>query len=304
MKNTEPSQIITLVEQFLASLKRQPFRPKTIISRRKSLNRFNHFLTTIAIDRFQDVTVHVLRQYREYLTKNNLSANTRDIHLYALRQFFDHLEAQGLLFENPTRAISLHQKSNGLPSILTEDECKRLFHPSLITTDMDKRNHLILLLLWECALRTRELLTLTIFDFDQTQKTLRVLGNNRRQRILSLSDSLATRLIEHLQRIRQPSLKHTNPDSSALFLDRSGNPLSLGAFQQLLRTYGIKAKLSRPLSCPLLRRTAITHKLQNGADPVTLAAALGYTQVYTLARYLKTTVPKLKKKHQTTKTKK
>ena len=108
------NNLTVVIDRFLESLKARNYSIATIKSRQGALKRFISFLADNHIKRFQDVSLEVFEDYRLFLIDSDLSENTVDSYLWAIRSLFDYLDDQSLIFENPTRDIEIHRKSSGL----------------------------------------------------------------------------------------------------------------------------------------------------------------------------------------------
>jgi integrase len=153
------------------------------------------------------------------------------------------------------------------------------------------RDYTIALCLSELALRSAEVVSLTLDDLDWRAMTVRILHTKqRRQRLLPLPESVARALLNYLKRGRPPTrsrtlfVHHQPPVGSALSTQsvrkRMGN-----AF----RRCGIKASGTH-----ILRHTWATWAHRGGAGLKLIADLLGHRSLGTTARYAHVHVEELR----------
>jgi site-specific recombinase XerD len=106
-------------------------------------------------------------------------ASRTTVHDYcrALRTFFNWLEREGLIAENPLSHLKPPTTENKVIMALTPDEVARLFQCCTGTTPLDVRNRAILSLLLDTGLRVSELAALTIDDVDMHTGSITYLPN-------------------------------------------------------------------------------------------------------------------------------
>jgi site-specific recombinase XerD len=169
---------------------------------------------------------------------------------------------------------------------------------------------------------------LTIYDVDLPNRTVRVLGKGRKERVLPIGKHAAGHLRDYLQHGRpkllkrraasqsgsklragatfscssQPTLTNQRPketiEETALWLSHNtGEPLFADGVTFALRKLGKQAGLPQALTCHVFRRTCATAILRNGAHPEMVKTMLGHSSLKSLAQYLRVTIQEIKRMH-------
>jgi len=288
-------------EAYLASLKRRRYSIKTINTFRYPLKQFISFLAASSnLVRLQDVSRPDLETWSRRLVERNLSEATRDIYLRSVRNLFNWMESEGMLFDNPAATFKTPHFQRKLPSVHSEKEILRLLEQPSPTTAQGLRDRAIIEIGYSCALRREELQRLTLHDPDFLQNTLHVIGKGSRERMLPLGEQAIAWLRNYTDNARPELLKHNKNDSTtdALWINHIGRPLSGQGINYRLKQYGRDAGIKRNITVHALRRSCATHMLRNGAHPIQIQMLLGHADMSHLSQYLRLTITDIKQMHQ------
>jgi integrase/recombinase XerD len=175
---------------------------------------------------------------------------------------------------------------------------ERLLSVINITTHIGIRDRAMVETAYCCALRLNEMLKLTIFNTDFDNRTLRVPGKGKKERILPLGKQAVKWLKEYMIKARPHLAEHAeNTNCDLLWLSDEGKAVSERSYQNMLRCHAEKANLSGKVTGHSMRRACATHMLKNGAHPVAVQHLLGHADLHTLRRYLNLTLDDLRKAH-------
>ncbi|HBA85983.1 MAG TPA: integrase [Verrucomicrobia bacterium] len=207
-------------------------------------------------------------------------------------------------------------KHRNVPSVLTREECAELF--SLLSGT----SRLMAELMYGAGLRLSELLRLRVQDVDLSRLQLAVrAGKGNKDRLTMIPRSLAPRLREHRERLRELHRKDREAGVAGVFLPealerkwptagekfewfwffpsrnlmsdpRSGvvrrhHVLDV-SFQKAIREAAKKARLDKKITPHTLRHSFATHLLENGTGIRDLQDLLGHANVNTTQIYLHT----------------
>ena len=209
----------------------------------------------------------------------------------ALRNFYRWLERAGHDQNPAIHAITPTRRNKSLPKALSTDQTTGLIESvNLIDADrpawVTKRDRALLLLLYGCGLRISEALSLNREDIEQSdlgQKSLRILGKGRKERLVPLLSTVAEALHDYIE--HSPP-KNTDTEKAPLFIGVRGQRLSARVVQLTI------ARTRRMLNLPdsttphALRHSFATHLLRGSGDLRAVQELLGHqslssTQLYT-----------------------
>jgi integrase/recombinase XerD len=91
-------------------------------------------------------------------------------------------------------------------------------------------------------------------------------------------------------------------ESDRIFLGATGKPISPVQLSQLVRSYLESAEIKKSGACHVLRHTAATLMLENGADLRSLQTLLGHASLNTTQVYTHITIDRLRQVHDATHT--
>lgn len=285
-------------DDFLDNLRIRKYQPTTITNRQNSMNKFISFLDAIGVERFQEVTRLIMDEYRLFMVDSKLAFNTVELHLRAARRLFTYLEENSQLFENPTREMRLHKHQLTLGPVLTEKEAKKLLASCDLSTKFGVRNRAIIEFLYSTGVRLEEAASLTIFDIDFNNRSVRVLGKGRKERVLPLGKHALYYLEKYMRFARQEMIDSSGEtETNALWLSNKRIQLTKHGITRMIEEQALKAGIVKRVSTHTLRRTCATHLLRNGAHPFVVAELLGHAELRTLSHYLKISITDLMKTH-------
>jgi site-specific recombinase XerD len=169
--------------------------------------------------------------------------------------------------------------------LITPGELDRLMRAPEVASVQGLRDRAILELLFSTGLRISELCALSTDDVDLSRDEFSVRGKGDKIRVVFLSESAKSAISSYL--------KARKDMSDALFVQYGKNAknasdvrLSVRAVQRMLKSYAIKAGITRKVSPHVIRHSFATDLLSNGADIRSVQALLGHanigtTQIYT-----------------------
>ena len=225
-----------------------------------------------------------LDRYVESLYGAGLSARSVARHITTLRNFYRFLIQEGQLERDPTEFLAQPKQWTRLPKYLNLGEVDKLVGAPPLDKPTGLRDRAMLELLYATGLRVSELCRLEISAVERAMGLLRVTGKGNKQRIVPFGDAAGAAMDRYLGDGRPRLLK--GRASRFLFVTARGSAMTRQTFWKLLRGYGLRAGISRPLTPHVIRHSFATHLVEGGADLRSVQIMLGHadistTQVYT-----------------------
>jgi integrase/recombinase XerC len=222
--------------------------------------------------------------------------------LSAVRSFLGFLMREGVLKANAAQDIQAPKIVRSLPETLDADQMARLLE--LPSGDaFVARDRAMMELLYSSGLRLAELVGLDLASIDLKDRTVRVLGKGRKDRVVPIGRMALAALAAWCAARAQ--LAH--PASTALFVGRRGRRLGARAVQARVAYWARRQGVPQHVYPHLFRHSFASHLLESGGDLRGVQELLGHadistTQIYThldfqhLARIYDATHPRARRK--------
>jgi len=238
-----------------------------------------------------DLDPEAIIAYLEHLeTARGNCAATRNVRLaavhafarFAAAQYPQHLElCQRLL------AVPFKRARTRVVEYLEADEIAAIIAAPDRTTRAGRRDHALLLVLFNTGARVQELLDIRPRDLQLVRPLqVRLIGKGRRERLCPLLPQTAEILGRYLD-----EMGFDGSSSEPIFRNRRGDPLTRFGVRYLVRKYTALAVsavpgLARKRVHPhVFRHSSAVHLLQAGVDMVSISHWLGHASVETTNRY-------------------
>jgi site-specific recombinase XerD len=273
---------------------------KTLDNYRRYLNRF---LEWAKIEKPEQITGDLVREYRLYLNRLNdgqLKKITQNYHLIALRGFLLYLSKNNIASLSPEK-IELAKSGQHEIEILDNSELERLLATPLEkeknhTKITNLRDRAILETLFSTGLRVSELCSLNREKINLEKTDFSIKGKGDKIRVVFLSEKAKEAIKKYLE-------KRTDIDPS-LFArikkvgKRDNLRLTPRSVQRIVQKWTIRAGIVKQITPHTLRHSFATDLLAGGADLRSVQALLGHANVSTTQIYTHVTDKGLKEIHQ------
>lgn len=307
-----------LLASYFMDLRIRNWSETTIDRRKYSLGRFINWLQARSIETFTEITPEVIAAYQRGLyhqgnlrTRKPLRAATQASYLSAVSDWCQWAYRKKFVPLNPTTELELPKEEHRLPgSYLSIDEVELLINTTDVTTQLGIRDRAILEVLYSSAIRRSELLNLTAYDIDRSRRLLMIrLGKGKKDRVVPIGERAIEWLEKYIADVRPwlvagngtvRTYKRQPEPTDKLILSNTGSSMRPEWLSALVRGYLEAAKIAKPGSCHMLRHTAATLMLENGADLRSLQTLLGHASLNTTQIYTHITIERLRKVHDAT----
>jgi integrase/recombinase XerC len=232
-----------------------------------------------------EVSPRTVRGFALELGDRGLDPASQARILSTARAFFRWLWETRRLPKNPASGLRNPKQPKRLPAFLTEGESQALLDLPPAVDFPSARLACLLELLYASGLRVSELVGLDLQDLLPEERTLRVLGKGRKERLVPYH-AQAAGILEVYLRFRSGFLARKElPPSPALFLNQRGGRLTPTSVRALLRSALEAAAVRSRVSPHALRHSFATHLLNRGMDLRAIQELLGHASLSTTQRY-------------------
>jgi site-specific recombinase XerD len=286
-----------LKTQFLEYLEIEKGRSvKTVENYDRYLSRF---FTWAKVSAPGKITENLVREFRLYLNRQpgvtgDLKKKTQNYYLIALRAFLKYLRKRGIESLSPER-IELAKVGGRDLDLISSTELGRLMEAPKGDSLQALRDRAILELLFSTGLRVSELCALDA-DLDLSRDEFSVRGKGEKVRVVFLSSSAKEAIKKYL--------KKRGDVDEALFVQMGKNAknskdlrLTPRSVERLVKSYAIKAGITRKVTPHVIRHSFATDLLENGADLRSVQALLGHQNIATTQVYTHVTDKHLREVH-------
>jgi integrase/recombinase XerC len=232
-----------------------------------------------------EVKPRVLRRFALELGERGLDPASQSRILSTTRAFYRWLFETQRLGTNPATGLRNPKLPQRLPAFLTEDESQSLLELPPAVDFPSARLRCLLELLYASGLRVSELTGLDLQDILMEQRTLRVLGKGRKERLVPFHTGAAQVLETYLAHRGAFLATKALPPTAALFLNQRGGRLTPTSVRTFLGTALEEVALRARISPHALRHSFATHLLNRGMDLRAIQELLGHASLSTTQRY-------------------
>lgn len=224
-----------------------------------------------------------------------LKASTINTKTASVRAYYAWLTREEIISTNPLQTAIRQKTPSRLPTYIQEDKMMYIFDSLLAaqnSTDYcERRDALLVLLLYCTGLRLAEVTALRANSFSPSWSEVRVVGKGRKERIVPIVSILRPAMENFHQFTRQ---KICTNGENLLFLTSKGQPMGRfrieRAVQRVLESFGVEGKHSPHV----LRHTFATLLLERGADIREIQTLLGHSSLRTTQVYTHNSIARLK----------
>lgn len=269
----------------------------TIRSYRDALTIFRRYITeslhtTIRTFRFSDCSYEILLGFLDYLRSKGNSEATCNYRLTAVRSYLWYAADLDISIQSVALSASniphLRTPKKTRETISKDDMAALLSAPP--ATKRGKRDQLILVLLYDSAIRVSELLDLDVRSVNLNAEfpCIRVFGKGEKERIVSITDKTA----EHIRAYLKLYHSSNDPDQPLIYTEIKGHKgrMSVGNVERIIKKYVEELRPTHP-TLPqtvyphMFRRTRSTNLYQDGIELELISRILGHSSTETTRIY-------------------
>lgn len=255
----------------------------TIEKYHQILSEFEQYCNIIGIN-IVDMNLVELKQYTLGLMDKHYSKSTQSQRISVLKSFYKYLLREEIIIHNPSSGLVYPKKDSMLPSVLYESELFNLFESIDIEKKYGKRNLALLTVLYSTGMRVSELENLTVNQFINKEKSIRVIGKGNKERVVPLNDYVNRIVEDYILLERDQLLKGNRADK--LWINNKGTVLSSRGIRGIINRIVDNSELLIKVSPHTFRHSFASHLLNAGMDIRMVQELLGHeslntTEIYT-----------------------
>lgn len=232
----------------------------------------------------ETITYDNLQEYIFKLSKQKFSERSQARWISSIKAFFKYLVEEEVRNDNPSSLLEGPKLGLYLPDTLSLTDIEKIIDAIEKNSDLGKRNHCIIEVLYGCGLRVSELIDIKISNINFREKYIKVTGKGNKVRLVPLAQYTAKLLKEYINEVRS-KLKINKKHEDTLFLNSRGTSMSRVIVFIIIKELTDKAGVSKKISPHTFRHSFATHLLQNGADLRFIQEMLGHSSITTTGIY-------------------
>ncbi len=230
-----------------------------------------------------DVQLEDLQHFAASLHDIGIGARSQCRILSGIRTFYQYLQQDGYLDDNPTELLESPVLGAHLPEVLSTKEVDMLEASIDLSKWEGQRNKAIIEVLFSCGLRVSELVNLKLTDLYLKERYVRVIGKGSKERLVPISGRAIQELDFWFMDRKQMNIKPGEEDY--VFLNRRGAHLTRTMILIMIKQQAIEANIQKTISPHTLRHSFATALLEGGADLRAIQAMLGHESIGTTEIY-------------------
>lgn len=235
---------------------------------------------------FSMLTKDNIIDYLKFLDHQNYTNRSISLILSSLRSFYDFLIEEKKLDSNIFKFVSNPKLDKKLPNFLSYEEYRKIYDSIPEDNILNIRNKLIIEMLYATGMRVSELVNLKIENINFSDKSIRVLGKGKKERIVYYG--------QYAEIILDKYLKIRNSNNEYLILNNKGNKITVRGIEIVIEKLALSAAVKNNVTPHTFRHTFATHLLNGGADIKSVQELLGHSSLNTTEVYTHITSDYLK----------
>ena len=259
----------------------------------RDVSEFAEFVSSKNTASITDVTGTEVIAFLHALKAQDKASSTINRKLASIRSFYNFLQREGIVRENPTMNIKSPKVARKSIDYLEIEEIEKLVSAP-DDSAKGKRDRAILETMYATGMRVTEVIDADVVDINLRMGFITCEGANvARARIVPLGRPARNALLEYLENGR-PEMIKKHPDEEALFVNVNGARITRQGIWKMLKEYGTKAGVEKKLTPNIIRNSFAVHMLQNVADLKSLQELMGHEDITATQVYLSATKSRIK----------
>jgi integrase/recombinase XerD len=156
------------------------------------------------------------------------------------------------------------------PGSLTIEEALGMVQACPSRTSLERRNRMIVMILYGCGLRTGEVCALKVQDLSTERRELHIKhAKGDIERIVPLPEIVYTELLAYL-------LERKGKRGHLFLTETKRRPIGQKLVGAVVREAAVRAGITRPVTAKILRHSFATHLMDRGVDVAIISRLMGH----------------------------
>lgn len=229
----------------------------------------------------EDLSPYDLQSFVIYGSSIGITPATTLRRASSIKQFYLFLKKDGY-YNDEIPDIESIKKPRQLPTCLSIEEVEDLLNAPNMKSPSGIRDRAMLELMYASGLRVSELLGLQMGNLNLKRGIVTVFGKGAKERKVPIGDYALEYVVKYINEVRD---KFNTKNSSYVFLNKQGKPLSRIYFFKQIKKYALEVGIDKEISPHTLRHCFATHLLEGGAQLRTVQGMLGHSNIATTQIY-------------------
>nr|WP_299175452.1 tyrosine-type recombinase/integrase [uncultured Allomuricauda sp.] len=285
------------LDAFISYLKfEKNYSLHTIKAYEKDISAFSTYAFEVfELSTIDDIEYTIIRSWIISLVEEGISNRTVNRKVSSLRAYYRFLQKIQQITVSPLAKHKALKTEHKLEVPFSEQEMQTILSEIPFEDNFEgTRDKLIIEMLYTTGMRRAELVNLKLSDYNDANKTLKVLGKRNKERIIPLLINTAEALEQYL---KQRTALEKIVDESYLFLTKGGLKIYETLVYRAINKYFSLVSPKVKKSPHILRHTFATHLLNRGADLNAVKELLGHSSLASTQVYTHNSIAELKKVH-------
>lgn len=232
-------------------------------------------------DKKQLSTRQIIERYLVNLFHKKIDKSTIARKFSCFKSFEKFLKGCGIELKLKLQRPRIDKK---LPIYLSVDEVFYLLDAvpnEQLPTKKPLRDKAIFELLYATGIRCSELVAISFKDVDMANRTIRILGKGKKERIVLFGQKAHDQLKRYFEHERP----RAGSGEEKIFLNNRDEALTTRTVQRIFEMFRTFLKFERPITPHKIRHSFATHLLNQGVDLRTVQELLGHKSLSSTEKY-------------------
>lgn len=263
---------------------RKELDEKTIKAYRIDLKQYFDFVAADnpAKEKIEEYITNLHEQFKQKTVKRKIAS---------VKAFYNYLEEEEMLSENPFRKIKVKFKETShLPRIIPRKEIEQLLnyvHEDLGETQSELhkyriRDAAVIEIFFATGARVYEISNLRRECVDLESGLLRIMGKGGKERYIQIGEQEVIGLLRQYYNANMEQIKK----SGYFFVNRRGNRFSEQSMRAMVKRYAELAGIERHITPHMFRHSFATFLIEEGVDISCIQQILGHSSIKTTQIYI------------------